>query len=65
MEIKVISPEESETCGKLRFTKPTQKEIEKATKEIWRFCCRRLGKLSTETALVAWLGPEIYNVQVT
>ena len=66
MDFYVVSPEESKTCGKLRFLAPTQEEIEKATKEIWRFCCKRLGKLFAETDLVGdWLGPEIYNVQVT
>ena len=66
MKIEIISPKDSGSCGKLRFAKPTQEEIEKATKEIWRFCCKRLGKLFTETDLVGdWLGPEIYNVQVT
>ncbi len=65
MKIEIISPKDSGSCGKLRFAKPTQEEIEKATKEIWRFCCKRLGKLFTETDLVGdWLGPEIYNVQV-
>lgn len=66
MKFNVISPEESKTCGKLRFTKPTQEEIEKAAKEIWHFCCRRLGKLDTKTDITAgWLAPEIYNMQVT
>lgn len=66
MKIEIISSKESGSCGKLRFTKPTQEEIEKATKEIWRFCCKRIGDLDTETDLIgAWLGPEIYNVQVT
>lgn len=66
MKIEIISPKDSGSCGKLRFAKPTQEEIEKATKEIWRFCCKRLGKLFAETDLVGdWLAPEIYNVQVT
>lgn len=66
MKFNVISPEESKICGKLRFTKPTQEEIEKAAKEIWHFCCRRLGKLDTKTDITAgWLAPEIYNMQVT
>lgn len=34
MVFNVVSPEESKTCGKLRFTKPTQKEIDEADKEI-------------------------------
>ena len=66
MNIEIISPEKSKTCGKLRFLAPTQEEIEKAAKEIWRICCGELGKLFAETDLVGdWLGPEFYNMQVT
>ncbi|MBE6814197.1 MAG: hypothetical protein E7522_01980 [Ruminococcaceae bacterium] len=66
MNIEIISPEESKTCGKLRFSAPIQEEIEKATKEIWQLCCDRLGKLYGVTELgLEWLAPEIYNVQVT
>ena len=66
MKFNVVSPEESKTCGKLRFSAPTQEEIEKASKEIWQLCCDRLGKLYGVTELGSeWLAPEIYNVQVT
>jgi len=30
MKFNVVSPEESKTCGKLRFPAPIQEEIEKA-----------------------------------
>lgn len=66
MKFNVISPEESKTCGKLRFSAPIQEENEKASKEIWQLCCDRLGKLYGVTELGSeWLAPEIYNVQVT
>ena len=66
MNFNVVSPEESKTCGKLRFSAPIQEEIEKASKEIWQLCCDRLGKLYGVIELgLEWLAPEIYNVQVT
>lgn len=34
MKFNVVSPEESKTCGKLRFSAPIQEEIDKADKEI-------------------------------
>ena len=60
MKFNVVSPEESKTCGKLRFSAPIQEEIEKASKEIWQLCCDRLGKLYGVTELGSeWLAPEL------
>ena len=48
MKFNIVSPEESKTCGKLRFSAPIQEEIEKASKEIWQLCCdRRCYRLCT------------------
>lgn len=67
MKFNVVSPEESKTCGKLRFSAPIQEEIEKATKEIGIMCRARLGDLylSGMNFGMDWLEPELYTMQTT